>query len=69
MAIVRYRLYLTLSMYGLKTCKVMTELLSTTFVQGNTIARLMGKELMMRTVAVMRSSNFFVKLYKINIKL
>jgi hypothetical protein len=69
MAIVRYRLYLTLSMYGLKTCKVMTELPSTTFVQGNMIARLIGKELMMKTVAEMRSSNVFVQLNKINIKL
>ena len=57
MAIVRFRLYLTLNMYGSKTCKDMTELLSTIFVQGNTIARLTGKELMMKTVAVRRSSN------------
>ena len=42
----------------------MTELLSTTFVQGNTIARLMGKELMMKTVAVMRSSNFLYNYIK-----
>ena len=42
----------------------MTELLSTTFLQGNTIAKLMGKELMMKTVAVMRSSNFLYNYIK-----
>ncbi len=57
---VKFRLFLTRSMFGAKTCMDTTKLLSITSIWGNTTARLTGMGMTV-TVRATRSYNFIAR--------